>query len=253
MALEDSPLKDIRIGEVSKRWATNNHLYVHHEQSLTSTNDLAKAKSFDEALLSEPLCLFLTDHQTAGRGRSKNSWVNTEPGSALLSSWSYLLKARPQPTTACLVGLAVHRALSATWPFLEWSIKAPNDIYIDTKKVAGILLESILQGDQVRLIVGLGINVLSSPKSVPTASSILESLPIGAPLLGQDWTACLDRLLFEITDAVSHCEDFLSSSDQLSLLKALNDNPNLEEAYERVEANGTLVLESGKTVNWWEL
>jgi BirA family biotin operon repressor/biotin-[acetyl-CoA-carboxylase] ligase len=253
VASEDSPLSDIRIGEVTKQWATRNQIYVHHEKSLKSTNDLAKEKAFDEGLLAEALCLFLADHQSTGRGRGKNSWIDAKPGSALLSSWSYLLVAKPQPTTTCLVGLAVYRALSATWPFLEWSLKAPNDIYIGDKKVAGILLESILQGDEVRIIVGLGLNVLSAPAEVPSAGSIVASMPRGVPLLGQDWTACLDRLLFEITEAISYCESPLTPPDQKSLLKALNDNPLLPEDYARIEANGTLVFESGKTVNWWEL
>lgn len=249
----DSPLRDIRLGEITRKWAENNHLYAHYEATMASTNDLAKSKAFDETLLEEPLCLFLTDHQSAGRGRNKNTWVSSKPGSALLSSWAYLLNAKPQPTTACHVGLAVYRALSTTWPFLAWNIKAPNDIYIGEKKVAGILLESVLQGDEVRVIVGLGVNVLASPEDVPVAGSIMESLPSGVPLLGQDWSACLDRLMFELTDAISHCEEPLSPSDQHSLLMALNAHPLLKEKYTRLEANGSLVTESGTTINWWEL
>ncbi|WP_413290538.1 biotin--[acetyl-CoA-carboxylase] ligase [Bdellovibrio sp. HCB337] len=250
--MQDNPLSDIRLGQVTKKWAENNHLYTHYSASVESTNDLAKSLAFDEKLLEEPLCLFLADHQTAGRGRGKNTWVTANPGSALLSSWSYLLGAKPQPTTSCLVGLAVYRALSTTWPFLPWNIKAPNDIYIGKKKVAGILMESILQGDEVRIIVGLGVNVLSSPADLAIAGSILEALPAGVPLLGQDWTACLDRLMFEMTDAISHCEDSLSPSDQHSLLMALNAHPLLKSKYTGLEANGTLLVGNEK-INWWEL
>lgn len=251
--MQDSPLTDIRLGEITKKWAENNHLYVHYEKTTASTSDIAKAKAFDETLMEEALCIFLTDHQSSGRGRGKNTWVNTKPGSALLSSWAYLLNAKPQPTTSCLVGLAVYRALSTTWPFLPWNIKAPNDIYIADKKVAGILLESVIQGDEVRVIVGLGVNALASPAEVTTSGSILESLPPGVPLLGQDWTACMDRLLFEMTDAISHCEDALSPSDQYSLLMALNQHPLLKEPYTGLEPNGTLLTGSGKKINWWEL
>lgn len=253
MSMIETPLEDIQIGAITKEWAIANQLYVHYESSLKSTNDLAKTKAFDEGLMSEPLCLFLTDHQTSGRGRGKNTWQDASPGSALLSSWGYLLNAKPQPTTSCLVGLAVYRALTATWPFLAWNLKAPNDIFIGEKKVAGILLESVLQADEVRIIVGLGINVIKAPTEVPTSGSILESLPVGTPLLGQDWTSFLERLLFEITDAISRCEEPLSTTDQMSLLKALNDNPNLQEYYEKVESTGSLILESGKSVAWWEL
>jgi BirA family biotin operon repressor/biotin-[acetyl-CoA-carboxylase] ligase len=251
--MQDSPLNDIRLGTVTKKWAENNRLFVHYEASMTSTNDRAKGLAFEEKLLEEGLCLFLTDHQTAGRGRGKNIWLDSKPGSALLSSWSYLLNTKPQPTTSCLVGLAVYRALSTTWPFLSWNIKAPNDIYIEDKKIAGILLESVIQGDEVRLILGLGINVLSTPVEVTTSGSILESLPPGVPLLGQDWTACMDRLVFEMTDAISHCDEPLTPSVQQSLLMALNAHPLLKEKYVGLEANGTLLLNGGKKLNWWEL
>jgi len=251
--MKESPLTDIRLGDVTRKWAEHNHLYVHYEAAMASTNDLAKTKAFDEILLQEALCLFLTDHQTSGRGRGKNTWVDNKPGSKLLSSWSYLLNAKPQPTTSCLVGLAVYRALSTTWPFLPWNVKAPNDIYIGDKKVAGILLENVIQGDEVRVIVGLGVNVLSAPEEVPTSGALLPALPPGVPLLGQDWTAFLDRLMFEMTDAITRCEEPLSPSDQYSLLMALNEHPLLEENYIGLEANGTLRTTSGKTIHWWEL
>lgn len=253
MSTSDTPLDDIRLGHVTKQWASANHIYVEHATSVTSTNDIAKQKAFDESYLEHPLCLFLADHQTKGRGRGQNHWVDANPGSTLLSSWSYLLEAKPQPTTSCLVGLAVYRALATTWSFLPWSLKAPNDIYLGSKKVAGILLESVIQGNEVRLVVGLGINVFSSPKDVSTSGSILEFLPAGVPLLGEDWMSFMDRLLFEVTAAVSRCEEPLSPSEQVTLVQTLNQFPLLSQKYARIEANGTLHWADGTTTPWWEL
>lgn len=246
---KDNPVSDIRIGQVTSQWAEGNHLYVAYQKEMTSTNAIAKEEAFAENLMEESLCLYVTDHQTAGRGRGKNTWIDARPGSSLLSSWSYLLGVKPQPTTSCLVGLAVYRACSTTWPFLAWNLKAPNDIYIGDKKVAGILLENVAQGDEVRLIVGLGLNVTGSPEDVDTATSLIESLPAGAPLLGQDYMAFLDRLMFELTDAVSHAEESLSPTDQLSLLTALNQHPLLKEKYTGMEADGSLLI-GDKKINW---
>lgn len=240
----DSPTKDIRIGEVTSKWAESNHIYAAYHQSLPSTNDLAKEEAFAESLLDESLCLYLTDMQTRGRGRGSRTWEQQEPGGALLSSWSYLTNSQPQPTTSCLLGLAVYRACSTTWPFLPWNLKAPNDIYIGDKKAAGLLIENILQDDETRLIVGLGLNVLQAPADLSTATSIAQALPAGVPLLGQDWLSFLDRLLFEMTDAVSHCEEPLSPTDRISLLTALNLHPLLKEKYTQVEADGSLVSAS---------
>lgn len=247
--MSDTPLSDIRIGQVTSQWAEGNHLYVAYQPQLSSTNAVAKEEAFAENLMEESLCLYLTDHQTAGRGRGQHTWTDARPGSSLLSSWSFLLGIKPQPTTSCLIGLAVYRACATTWPFLAWNLKAPNDIYIADKKVAGILLENVAQGDEVRLVIGLGLNVTASPENIDTATSIVESLPFGAPLLGQDYMAFLDRLLFELTDAVSHADEPLSSTDQLALLTALNQHPLLETKYTGMMADGSLLI-GDKKINW---
>lgn len=248
----DTPLADIRIGQITSQWAENNHLFVSYEKQMESTNNRAKEEAFEESLKDEPLALYLTDHQTAGRGRGQNIWLDSGVGGSLLSSWSFLLSIKPQPTTSCLVGLAIYRACATTWPFLRWNLKAPNDIFVGDKKIAGILVESILQGDFVRLIVGLGFNITSSPKNLDTGTSLLASLPTGAPLLGQDYLAFLDRLLFELTDAISHSDEPLSPTDQLSLLMALNQHPLLTEKYTGMEADGSLLI-GDKKIHWTSL
>lgn len=248
----DTPLADIKIGKITARWAENNHLFCNYQPQIDSTNSLAKSEAFDESLLEQTMALYVTDHQTAGRGRGQHTWTDEHVGSSLLSSWSYLLNIKPQPTTSCLIGLALYRACSATWPFLAWNLKAPNDLYIGNKKVAGILLETVAQGDEVRLIVGLGLNITSSPKSVITATSLIEELPAGTPLLGQDYLAFLDRWLFELTDAISHCDGALTTTDQQSLLKILNQHPLLKEKYSAVESDGSLIIGDRK-INWMTL
>ncbi len=248
----DSPLNDIRIGQVTSQWAEGNHICTRYTRQTDSTNTVAKSEAFEEDLLEESLCLYVTDSQTAGRGRGKNTWTGARPGSALLSSWSYMLATKPQPTTSCLIGLALYRAAQTTWPYMPWNLKAPNDLYIGNKKVAGLLLENVVQGDEVRLIVGLGMNITDSPENVDIATSVVESLPSGAPLLGQDYTAFLDRLLFEMTDAISHCEEPLSPTDRLALLMALNQHPLLKEKYTGMKSDGSLLM-GDKKINWSEL
>lgn len=248
----DSPLKDIRIGLITSQWAENNNLPVFYSPEVRSTNDLAKAEAFNEKLLSESLCLYLTDHQTAGRGRGDHTWSDENPGGSLLSSWSYLLPQNPRPTTSCLVGLALFRACSATWPFLPWNLKAPNDIFIHDKKIGGILLETVIQGGDIRLIMGIGMNLFTSPQKMESATSLVKSLPQGAPLLGEDYMSFLDRLLFELTDAVSRSSRELSPTDRLSLLVALNKHPLLKEKYTGMSPDGSLQINEQK-INWMTL
>lgn len=248
----DTPLSDIRIGEVTTHWGENNHLHVSYQKEVTSTNLLAKDEAFQQGIAEEALCLYVTDSQTAGKGRGKHSWSTPGFGHALLSSWSFLLKTPPQPTTSCLVGLALYRACSTTWPFLNWNLKAPNDIYIGEKKIAGILLETLAQGKQFRLVAGIGFNILASPADLTTATCLIDNLPAGAPLLGQDYIAFLDRFLFELTDAVSRADEPLTTTDQLALLGALNKHPLLPTPYTALDEQGNLYRGEEK-ISWMQL
>ena len=102
--------------------------------------------------------------QTAGRGQRGNSW-ESEPNKNL--TFSMLL--RPHGLSAaeqfCLseaVSLAIVDVLSAILePYGKRAlIKWPNDIYVDDKKICGILIENTLTGRLIdRSIVGIGINV----------------------------------------------------------------------------------------------
>jgi BirA family biotin operon repressor/biotin-[acetyl-CoA-carboxylase] ligase len=247
----DSPIDDIRIGLITSQWAHDKGLKYIYTPELESTNKLAKHEAFSESLANEKLALYLTEFQTSGRGRGTHTW-SAPPGASLLSSWSFAVEEFPQPTTSCHFGLALYRACTATWPFLPWSLKAPNDIYLATKKVAGLLIETVLQGQDGRLIVGLGMNMTNSPSEVPSSTSLAQSLPKGAPLLGEDYANFLDRLLFEFSEAWARSAEPLTSTERLSLLEALNRFPLLKEAYTGMKSDGSLVTPS-QNIRWSEL
>jgi len=237
-----SNTEEVRIGQITQKWAESHKLPTFYERVLGSTNDWAKKEAFSQPVLEESLVLYLTDHQTAGRGRGVNTWQDASPGSSLLCSWSFAVDSTPQPTTTCLVGLGLYRACAATWPFLSWSLKAPNDLYLGSKKIAGILCETIQQGEDYRLIVGIGMNVTESPREHENSVSILGSLPRGVPLLGEDWIGFLERFLLEIAEIAGRSEAPLTSTEQRSLLHILNLNPNLTEAYTGVGEDGSLMF-----------
>lgn len=247
----ENPLQDIRLGEITSQWAKHQGLACRFEKSTGSTNDLAKEEAFGAAL-SEDLKVYLTDHQTKGRGRGSNAWSEGRAGSSLLSSWSYLQNEAPQPILVPRVGLALLRSVKTVWPFLDWSLKSPNDLFLNDKKVAGLLLETLSQGDEYRLIVGLGFNVLQSPEGMETATHLIQELPSGCPLLGDDWAAWLDRWLFELTDAMAKPAEPLTTTERAALVQALNDRPSLAEDVLQVHADGSLETSKGKT-SWMEI
>lgn len=132
-----------------------------------STNDDALALGHGGA--SEGTVV-LAEHQTAGRGRRGDAWVSP-PGTNLL--FSLLL----QPTVGLatwtrlphLAGLAVCRALESQFPALtEPHLKWPNDLYLDDRKLAGILVESRSTGGRPPCaVVGIGLNVNGLPAEFP--------------------------------------------------------------------------------------
>ena len=194
------------IAQLTKKWAEHSKLNLHFENEMTSTNDFAK----EIPITDSGIHLVLANHQTKGRGRNQNTWQDAQ-GDQLLCSWVFDLQTQPKPTTTCRVGLAIINALRTTWPWLEISLKAPNDIYLNQKKLAGILLENIQQGKTNRLIIGIGLNVLSQP-DLEMATSLAKQMQ-NNPITESTWENFLDRLLLELTFAISHSEKEIDLND----------------------------------------
>jgi BirA family biotin operon repressor/biotin-[acetyl-CoA-carboxylase] ligase len=248
----DSPLADIRIGEVTHHWAQAQKIPTSYTPQIDSTNLQAKNAAFSEAALSEQLLIYLTEQQSAGRGRGLNKWSNSRPGAQLLSTWSFMIDQAPHPTVSPMMGLALYRAALSTWPFLKWNLKAPNDLYIGDKKIAGLLLETVSQGDDHRLLVGLGLNVLATPDQLATATCLVKELTPAAPLLAQDWISFLERLIFEMSFSLQLSFESMNSTSCNALLAALNEHPLLEQPYTSLDEQGNLGTKD-KKISWMEL
>jgi BirA family transcriptional regulator, biotin operon repressor / biotin---[acetyl-CoA-carboxylase] ligase len=241
-----------KIGEVAYQWSQNSNLKAWYESETTSTNDNAKELALSSEWKDQAIGLFLTDFQTSGRGRGKNVWITDADGDALLSSWMFALQNPPQPVLSPLVGLALIKAAHSTWPFLQWNLKAPNDLYVGDKKIAGILIETVQAGAQIRLIIGLGFNVLSAPEELPDSTSLTSVMPAGVPLLGEDWVNFLDRFLLELSLVVTENPKQLSPSQCHSLTWALNRFSGKREKVISVSMDGSLEY-SDRTIHWQNL
>ena len=117
--------------------------------STASTNDVAAEYARDKS--NDGLTIF-AEEQTAGRGRAGNKWLSSRSDSILCSVLLTDCKINPELislTAAIAVAEAVGRPAGIKWP---------NDIILNAKKVAGILLESKTQGYGSAYIVGIGIN-----------------------------------------------------------------------------------------------
>lgn len=115
--------------------------------------------------------LYVTDLQTAGRGRHGRTWIS--PSGALAFSLVVDVSDHQQKTRlSLLVGVAVAQAIEHVAAPLKCQLKWPNDVYIGGCKAAGILLESNPAKPSV-VVIGVGINVNDAPT---LDSSVVQSM-----------------------------------------------------------------------------
>lgn len=147
-------------------------------KSISSTNDYLKEELSKSAPFSEGTVI-MAEEQFGGRGQSGNKWLS-ESGKNL--TFSILLKPSflnpiQQFNINIVICVAIYEAL---YPLLgeELAIKWPNDIYVGDRKLGGVLIENILQGNEWKeSVVGIGINVNQEDFSgLKNACSIKELL-----------------------------------------------------------------------------
>jgi len=138
--------------------------------STASTNDVAAEYARDKS--NDGLVIF-AEEQTAGRGRAANKWLSSRSDSVLCSVLLTDCKINPE-LTSLTAAVAVAEAADR-----RAKIKWPNDIILNAKKVAGILLESKPQHYGTAYIVGIGINCHQAKSSFPAElKSIATSIDI---------------------------------------------------------------------------
>ncbi|MCS6829851.1 MAG: biotin--[acetyl-CoA-carboxylase] ligase [bacterium] len=152
--------------------------------TVPSTQDLAR-----EILQSPPVQIrgVVAEHQTAGRGRYGNRWLDT-PGESLLMT--LLIRLQPQELTsagqlAFVLALAVADALQEQ-AGLDVRFKWSNDVLAGGRKLAGILIEtaSDAQG-QPWALAGVGVNLLQRdfPEEIrDRATSVLLETGLALPI-----------------------------------------------------------------------
>ena len=226
----------------TRNWASEKNIPVHFVGETASTNSLAKEN------LDSSSQLFLATHQTQGRGRRQNQWLTADPLGQLFSTWVFSLKTAPQPVISPLVGLALFHALEQTYG-KNFALKAPNDLFCGDLKVAGILIESIQNANDYRLIIGIGMNVSSKPP-LQTAGALTDIIP--ESVLLEKWELFLDSLFANLSRLSRLNAPVLTDLQRKDLLQALNQFSLLKEKYVDVLEDGSLQLKS-KLIHWSDL
>ena len=144
---------------------------VRFYQSTSSTMDDAAEWAGAGA---EEGAVVVAETQTASRGRMGRRWISDEGN----LYFSVLFRPEPDalPLLSPLAGVAVARSIrqvAGLYPSIKW----PNDVMIDGRKVAGILAESALSGSVVNhAVVGIGVNVALEVSADPEIAATATSL-----------------------------------------------------------------------------
>lgn len=145
--------------------------HVEQHEEVASTNDRALELATDVDLPTP--AIVLTGRQTAGRGRGANVW-RSGPGALTFSLVVERPNGLPRERMAVLslaAGLAVREAVATVAPGHVVKVKWPNDVYLDGRKVCGILTEvpprGVLREGTDRAVVGIGLNVNNSLDDAP--------------------------------------------------------------------------------------
>ncbi len=150
-------------------------------EKVDSTNTVAYGLA--EKGMKEGAVIF-AEEQSAGKGRHGRVWLSPPKGGIYMSC---ILRPKITPNEipriTLLAAVAVAKAVRKTTG-LEAMIKWPNDILANDRKICGILTEMKAEQDSVDFIIlGIGINVNSKPRSAPKgASSIRDELASGGRL-----------------------------------------------------------------------
>lgn len=174
-------------------------------EEVDSTNSYGK-KRIDEF---EDKTAIITKKQTSGRGRLNRSWVDLGEENLFLS---IILKPSETfneiyPNLTQYLSVTLCKVIESYG--IQTQIKWPNDVLIDGKKIAGILSETVMQGQKLKgIVLGVGVNLNSNQEKINAIpNKIATSLNIETQK-AIDLKEFLNKLL---TEFFEHYDEFLQS------------------------------------------
>ncbi len=177
---------------------------------LQSTNVTLKSLVRESPL--KEYTVVATKYQYAGKGQMGNKWessANKNLTFSVLLKPQYVL-VQDQFIISKAISLAIHRVLCKLAN--GFSIKWPNDIYYNNKKVGGILIENSLTSNVIsESVVGIGINV-NQESFISDAPNPLSLIQITGKELG------IDKLLDDILLSIHEYIEFMKSGSDYSTL-----------------------------------
>lgn len=135
------------------------HHFIHHSfffPQTTSTMDEAEIIIKDKGVSQN--FLIIADQQVKGKGRRVNEWLS--PSGGLWFSLALFNYALP-PTSMLFMGYLLRKTLSSLYPEGDFKIKWPNDVFLNEKKLCGMICNHL--SHKSCFIFGIGINTNNQP------------------------------------------------------------------------------------------
>jgi BirA family transcriptional regulator, biotin operon repressor / biotin---[acetyl-CoA-carboxylase] ligase len=211
--------------------------HIHHFYKIDSTNTEAMAAAAEGAPEGS---VFVSEEQTAGRGRGAQAWESARSAGIYCS---LILRPALPPSDVLVLslgaGLAVGDALQQIDANIPIDLKWPNDVLIHEKKLCGILTEMNAEATRVRhVVVGVGINVNQTSFSGPLEDKA-TSLRMAT---GREWSrVALAAALLKSLDR--EYVSFITNKDaRESILRRFSEQSSWVGGKQiRVQENGSLV------------
>ena len=168
-------------------YALNDKIMYKRErfQSLPSTNDYLKNKRAQMQSGEIPTrenYIVVTEEQTGGRGTKGREFLS-EKGGVYLSALTFYEDLKTKDAFTLMANAAVAVCETLRYYGLNPVIKWANDIYVNDKKICGILIENVFSGEYVSSsVVGIGLNVIN-----PLADSIKDIATSMRRVTGEDY------------------------------------------------------------------
>lgn len=221
-----------------------------------SSNDLAR-ELIDYYLREEqvlPATLLVAEEQPRARGRSGREWKAPKGRGIYLTFIRRAAGHEPISVLPIAVARWIRDAIE-DFSGVAGRLKWPNDVYVERRKLAGVLSEARTQGDDTYVAVGVGINVRgkSSELRVPDATTVEQETgrPVALTRLLQAVVDRLDRGLAE-SDWAREIEEWerMSAHRPGDLIRVRSNGIETTGEYRGVDPSGFLRLAtaSGETV-----
>ena len=140
-------------------------------KSVKSTND--EAHKFIKKNMVKPT-LITTENQTKGRGTMGKKWISLK-GNLFISIFFVINNSKINYKQFALLNAYLIKNILSKYVLKKISIKWPNDLLIEKRKICGILQEIKQYKEKHFLIIGVGINTCVTPKTKNFRASSLQN------------------------------------------------------------------------------